>query len=371
MLTGTQRLLEVVAGRLPDRVPFAPNIGQWFSARQAAGQLPRELADCPDEVEAMKRLGADIFSRRCGHFVRTAQLGGVHVETRKAGTHRSLQTVSTPRGVLSRSVEFQPESFTSFEREHLWKDLDAEYPAVRALLEQTDFHFDEAAWRKAHAQVGAHGLAIVGAQQTPLKRLIELAGPENALVWLHEAPEPLRELCEIHTEKALAFAREVAASEAFGMMSMDNLDSQFYSPSYFRRFCRDYYRRIGEVLHARGKFWCAHACGRVSLLRDQVADVQLDGLEGTPHAPLGDIDLAQFRDTISYPRHVVWGGMTCHEQEIRKEAKARIRDFVRRLFETLRPFRRFVFSSACNTSIRTPYENLLYFRDACWEFGRA
>jgi uroporphyrinogen-III decarboxylase len=154
------------------------------------------------------------------------------------------------------------------------------------------------------------------------------------------------------------------------MMSMDNLDCLFYTPNLFDQYCRDYYRRIGEVLHARGKFWASHACGRVNALRSRVAEVELDGLEGTPHAPLGDIDLAKFRDSIPYAKHVVWGGMTCHEQEIKVDAGARIHDHVKRIFANLRPFHRFVFSSACNTSTNTPWDNIRHFHDACYAYGR-
>jgi uroporphyrinogen-III decarboxylase len=263
------------------------------------------------------------------------------------------------------------DSHTSFEHEHFWKDFENEYDAVRYYMQNTDYHFDSKKYSEADARVGDFGLVIVGAQETPLKKIINLAGPQNALIWAMEGDSRLDDLVEIHTEKCLTYAREVAASNAFGMMSMDNLCAMFYSPFLFNRCCRTYFQRMGEVLHAKGKFWCSHACGHVSRLRDLVADVKLDGLEGPPHAPLGDIDLANFRDSISYSRHIVWGGMTCNEQEIAVEANDRIREYVSGLFKRMRPFNRFIFSSSCNTSIRTPFDNLLYLRDACYEFGRA
>ncbi|MCZ7646297.1 MAG: hypothetical protein M5U26_13610 [Planctomycetota bacterium] len=357
-------------GRTPDRAPFAPNIGQWFGAHKAKGTLPAELADCTDEVDAMKRMGCDIFSRRCGHFVTIRRGNGIEAASEKLDAHTTRNVLRTPHGELSSVSVFQPESHTSYEREHFWKDFEKEYPAIRYLTEHTAYEFDANAHRAADARVGDDGLAIVGAQQTPLKYFIQLAGAENAMVWLAEYPGAMRELAELHVERTLAFARQVANGDAFGMMSMDNLCSLFYTPRLFDAWCRDYYARIGQVLHARGKFWCAHACGRVSTLRNRVADVQLDGLEGTPHAPLGDIELARFRDTIAYDRHVVWGGMTCHEQEFAADARGRIHAFVKGLFETLRPFHRFVFSSACNTSIRTPWDNLRHFQDACYAHGR-
>lgn len=377
-MTGKERLLAVLEGRVPDRVPFAPNIGQWFGAHQARGTLPAELAGCADEVDAMLKLGCDVFSRRCGAGGRHVHTGEVRVSNdsvKGSGLNTPADrpvttTVETPYGVLKAISQFQPASFTSYEREHFWKDFERDYPAVKYWIEHTDFHFDAEKYARAAARIGDAGIAIVPAQQSPLKRIFNLAGPENGILWVMEYEDEMLELMDIHTEKALAFAREVADSEALAMMSMDNLCSLFYTPSFFRKYCQDYYRRIGEILHEKGKYWFAHACGHVAALKDLVAKVELDGLEGAPHAPLGDIDLCAFRDTIPYSRHVVWGGMTCHEQEIVEDAPARLEAHVKGLFGKLRPFHRFVFSSACNTSIRTPYENLLRFRDYCWKHGR-
>ncbi|MBE7463075.1 MAG: hypothetical protein HS116_06205 [Planctomycetes bacterium] len=377
-MTGRERLLAVLEGHEPDRVPFSPNIGQWFGAHQSRGTLPQELADCSDEVDAMLKLGCDVFSRRCGPFARV-RYGPEILITRDPQQEVGLNTptegpvtttVETPRGVLRAVSQFQPASHTSYEREYFWKDFEREYAALKYWIEHTDYCFDAAAYAKAAARVGESGIVIVAGQQAPIKRIFNLAGPENGILWIMEHENELMELMAIHTEKAAAFAREVAESDALAMMSMDNLCSLFYTPNFFRKYCRDYYRRIGEILHANGKYWFSHACGRVAALKDQVAEVELDGLEGSPHAPLGDVDLRVFRDTIPYRRHVVWGGMTCHEQEIVKDAPARLEAHVKGLFGPMRPFHRFVFSSSCNTSVRTPFENLLLFRDNCWKHGR-
>ena len=66
---------------------------------------------------------------------------------------------------------------------------------------------------------------------------------------------------------------------------------------------------------------------------------------------------------------IVNGGMTAHDTEVFDDARAKIRDNVRSLFREMRPLDRFIYSSACNASIRTPWENLLAFWEACWEFG--
>ncbi len=375
-MTGRERLLAVVNGEIPDRVPFSPNIGQWFTAHKARGTLPTDLSGCENEVDAMKKMGCDIFSRRVSDATRRVLGDGLKIERTPlreidpSGPEGTRTRVCTPHGTLTSDSVFQPESHTCYERDYFWKDFKRDLPAVKYWVEHGDYHFDAERYREAEQRVGEDGLVIAYAQETPLKKLINLAGAQNALLWCFDDEAPVRELMEMHTEKCTVFAREFAASDAFGMISMDNLDSKFFSPTFFDRFCSDHYSRIGTILHEAGKFFYAHACGSVSALKAHVAKVQLDGLEGAPHAPLGDIDLPEFRDTIPYDRHIVWGGMTCHELEEPEGAKKRIREHVKMLFSRLRPFHRFVYSSACNTSIRTPYENLLYAQEACLEFGR-
>jgi uroporphyrinogen-III decarboxylase len=62
--------------------------------------------------------------------------------------------------------------------------------------------------------------------------------------------------------------------------------------------------------------------------------------------------------------------MDAHHQEITEDPEARIHEYTRRLFASMADKRYFIFASSCNTSIATPWENLVYFRDAAREYGR-
>jgi len=63
-MTGKERLLATLAGERADRVPFVPNIWQWFHVNRDAGTLPADWADVPEPVAALRRLGADVMSNR-------------------------------------------------------------------------------------------------------------------------------------------------------------------------------------------------------------------------------------------------------------------------------------------------------------------
>ncbi len=149
---------------------------------------------------------------------------------------------------------------------------------------------------------------------------------------------------------------------------MDNLDSLFHAPSLFLRFALPFYQVLADLFHAHGRWLFSHACGRLWGLRELIAEANLDGCEGITHPPIGDLPLPEAKRI--HPRFIVNGGMTAHELETTEpNARDRIFAYVKGLFEAMRPLDRFIFSTACNTSIKTPWANLLHFRDACWEFG--
>ena len=149
----------------------------------------------------------------------------------------------------------------------------------------------------------------------------------------------------------------------------ENLDSLFYSPALFREFCLPAMRQAARIVHARGKYLFAHACGRLKVLAPLIVEAELDCVEGQAHPPLGDWRLDEARALSD--RLIVCGGMTAHEQEWSGPGAAmRIERHVRDLFASLGDRRRFLFASGCNTSPRTPFANLLAFRDAALKHGQ-
>ncbi len=62
-MTGKERILTVLAGGTPDRVPFVPSVWQWFYANRARKTLPAELDPCGGPVEVLRFIGADVLSK--------------------------------------------------------------------------------------------------------------------------------------------------------------------------------------------------------------------------------------------------------------------------------------------------------------------
>jgi uroporphyrinogen-III decarboxylase len=99
-----------------------------------------------------------------------------------------------------------------------------------------------------------------------------------------------------------------------------------------------------------------------------IASLGVDGLEGVAYPSLGDIELDDAM-RLSGERLIITGGISALETE-RFQSADEVRRYLENLMRRLHPYRhRFMLSASCNTSIRTPWATLKWFRDAWRELG--
>jgi len=372
-MNSRQRIMTVLQGGIPDRVPFAPNIWQWFEYQKLHSLLPPELAGCKTQLEVMKILGVDIFSRNLITDIRKYWIGGhmnmdywdVAVEEHREGPRKKV-IYHTTQGDISEVFFFDEQGCTLVQEEYLFKDFDREYPAWKALFEDQQFVFDWDSYRKLDQEVGGDGIVMVGEVTCPLKQLHILARADNTVYLLYDHEKEMMELMDIYAEKALDLIKEVVSRGVKVVLTMDNLDSFFYTPDYFTRYCADFYSRASSICHDKGAWFFSHACGRQKDILPQVVACGIDGLEGIAFPPLGDVELWEARKAGE--KFIVEGGLSAVELEgqvTRQDAEK----YIKNLFNRMRPLARFILSMSCNTSILASWDTLRYYRDAWLKYG--
>lgn len=386
-MTGKERILRTLRREPHDRVPFVPNIWQWFYHHKYQGTLPAELLGCDSYVDALRVLGADIIYKLAGLETYSFQDCGYEswFEGQRpripAVTERLLFTDglvfkekwSTPHGVLSHEWTYREMDGTAVETGRILEDDDfaAHYEAIRYWLQRRTISIDFARFRRGLEEAGEDGLVPVYLSSTPLKQMHWLARQDGASLLIYDHPDEVRELMRLHEEQVLAHTENVMDLDgAWLFVIRDNVDSLFYSPRFAREFCLPTVKKIVDIVHSRGKFVFWHACGQLKALAPLIAESGVDAMEGQAPPPLGDWE---FADALALDDgFLANGGMFVPYQELTgPDAARRIDTYVRELFESLGQRKsRMFFATSCNWSPLGPYENLVAFRDAVRKYGQ-
>jgi len=384
-MQGKQRLLATLARQPHDRVPFMPNIWQWFYHHQYSGTLPTELKNCNSYIDALRLLGADIFHKLAG-LVQIYEYPGCNYRAafsggavrRPAVTERMLFTGGTvfteqwdtPFGSLDHEWTYREADGTAVETRHLLDDFDTQYSAIRYWMENMQLRSNKQLFDDGLAEVGEDGLVPIYLLGTPLKHLHWLARQDRASLLILDHPDEMQVLMDIHARHFLEQLEEVLSwPESWVFVIRDNVDSLFYSPRFFRQWCLPTVQKASEMVHARGKFIFLHACGKLKALASLIVESGVDSMDGQAPPPLGDWN---FTEALAVrPDYIATGGMFVPYQElVGEDAITRINSYVRDLFAELGPAKaRIFFSTSCNWSPLGSWKNLVAFRDAVLQYG--
>lgn len=369
----------VLRRAVPPRVVYAPNYWQWFEHQRNHGLLPPEIAHCRTQLDLIQHLGLDVFSRNLYCDQQHRWFGGlagevgegieVREEVRLDGCDRVItRTYHTPRGSLTERQRYVIADSTLVQEVFLLDSAEPNLDAFEALVQARRWRFDRARFHYWQGLVGGDGLINAGELFSPLKLLHLAAGADNAVYLLEDHPERCREWMARHEEAQLDLVRQMLAAGVRSMIAMDNLDAAFHPPAYIERCSASFYERASRLCREAGAVFFIHACGRQRPILPLIASLGVDGLEGVAYPTLGDIELDDAL-RLAGERLIITGGISALETE-RFKTRDEVRRYLEDLFRRLAPYRhRFMLSASCNTSIRTPWHVLQWFRDAWRELG--
>lgn len=381
--TGTRRdcVTTVLHRQPPARVVYAPNYWQWFAHHRNHGLLPPEIAHCRTQLDLIRHLGLDVFSRnlysdqqRCWFGGLTEELwDGVEMieETRNEGRDLIIdRTYLTRRGTLTERQRHVFADSTLVQEKFALDDVADPLGALEELLRARRWRFLADRHAREQSLAGNDGLVVAGELFSPLKALHLLAGAVNTTYLIDDDEARVRELLALHEEAQLDLVRQIGAAGVPAMMAMDNLDTAFHTPTYIDKFSASFYERASRIAHEHDSTFWIHACGRQRANLSMIDSLGVDGLEGVAYPPLGDVELDEVMRLTS-DRFLITGGISAVETE-KFQTADEVRRYVEDLFSRLRPhMHRFMLAASCNTSIRTPWQAIRWFRDAWREFGGA
>ncbi len=370
----------VLARKTPPRMVYAPNYWQWFAHHLNHGLLPKEIAHCRTQLDLIRYLGLDVFSRNVYADQQHCWFGGlseevwdgvdVREEISFEGRDRVIKrTYTTQNETLTERLRFVFADSTLVQEKFVLDDAKDPLGVLEELLSARGWLFSPDQYAKEQLRVGNDGFVVAGELSSPLKALHLLAGAVNTTYLIADDEERVQELLALHEAAQLDLVRQIAVAGVPAMMAMDNLDAAFHTPSYLEKFSASFYEQASRIAHEHGSTFWIHACGRQRTNLKLIDSLGVDGLEGVAFPPLGDVQLDEVMQLTS-DRFLITGGISAIETE-KFQSADEVRRYVENLLVRLRPnSHRFMLAASCNTSIRTPWQVIQWFRDAWQEFSR-
>ncbi len=369
----------VLQRKTPARMVYAPNYWQWFAHHQNHGLLPPELADCHTQLDMIRHLGLDVFSRNIYADQSHCWFGGLTEETWDGVDALETVHMEGRDRVITRTWHTRCGTLTERQR-HVFADstlvqevfaLDGApdpLDALEELLKARRWRFLPERYAREQSLVGDDGFVVAGELMSPLKALHLLAGAVNTTYLIADDEDRVRELLALHEAAQLDLVRQMAVAGVPAMMAMDNLDAAFHTPTYLEKFSASYYEQASRIARDHGSTFFIHACGRQKINLKMIDSLGVDGLEGVAFPPLGDVQLEEAMQLTS-DRFLITGGISAMETE-RFQSYDEVRRYIENLSGRMRPYtHRFMLAASCNTSIRTPWKVIQWFRDAWKEFA--
>jgi len=307
MMTERERVLTLLSGGRPDRVPWLGDLDYWATALIGRGLKPAGFKESDAYIDWHRDLGVGFYLQ--GHFPFRTIIEGCRVAEWREGTSRRRR-VETPRGTLTERWTWLPESFAEAPTEHLVKSA-ADLAAYRSLFEHTRYEPDYAFAEKRARQVGDQGVVLCYLPKSPLMQMVALDAGIAAVAEIDaDAPGELLE-----TLAAVRAAHDRAAglavsSPAEVLMIPENLSSEVVGPRFHELYMRDYHEFWCWAIAAAGKYSSVHLDGTLKGLLRQVASTGFTFVEAMTPAPVGDLEVERWAEWCgSGSRTVLWGGL--------------------------------------------------------------
>jgi hypothetical protein len=297
----SQRAADLLAGKTPDRLPWLPELNDGF-CRKVLGIAP----DMPESALPYRELSA-----------RTARIIGadhLHRVTSVTTTQRSVKferdlaagtlVIHTPKGDLRQRQQPDPDSGTTFTREHLVKDP-ADFAAYQAMVEDEVYAPNYAA---AQREIDMVGQATIDVPATPLMHLLMwVMDVQPTLMAMMDHADQMAALMDVMHERNKQYYRLAAAGPGQLLRPMEDTSAMLTGPAMYAQYCVSQLNDYADITHAAGKLFLPHMCGHLDQMLEVLAEVRLDGIEAVTPPPLGNADLRRMREKLG--DIWIWGGV--------------------------------------------------------------
>ena len=276
--TMRERILDVIQGRKPDRVPFV----------MYDGVLP------PKEVQA--HLGRERVGLLRWSGIHRVEHPNCHFEAKEyyVGEAKWLRnTLHTPVGSIYEERAFEPAYGSSSIRKHYVQEPE-DYPVLWAYLEDSMILEDYDRYHRDQAELGDDGVPLVAIERTPWQQLwVQWVGLDHLAFHVADYPDRFERTIEMLRQRARQTFELAYRSPAPLIDFPDNITAPAVGLQRFREYCVPMYDELADMLAERDAPVFVHMDGDLKPLWPAINESKVGGLDSFAPAPDNDTTVAE------------------------------------------------------------------------------
>jgi len=368
MMTNRERILAIMNGKSPDRIPWIARLQLWWLYHRNMGTLPEKYRGWQlRDIERDLGMGTAARDGR----VYTTRLRNVEVAVRRDGMNiitDYITPVGTVSAVKRRTQELDLAGIEPLDWERPIKRPE-DYDVMMYIFENTEYFPCYEEYLAYEEEIGDDGYPLVTTGECPFYDFLEvLAGYEKGYYDLADYPDKVERLLEVMTQKH----REelwplVAKSPARLLRHGAHYDTQITPPRMFEKYLTPYYQEFSELLHRHGKVLVHHADNDSRQILSHLKEAGYDMVECFTTAPLVNCTLKEAREAWGTSM-IIWGGVpsVILEDLVSEEE---FEDYMVQLFKTIAPGDAFILGVADNVTGPSELSRVVRIGQMVEEYG--
>jgi hypothetical protein len=196
-----------------------------------------------------------------------------------------------------------------------------DYSVLKYIVENTEYIADYFPIEQAMDWLGEEGVVIDDLPYSPMQMLmISWIGSEKGRFYFHHAdyPDLVEDLYKAISKSTGPLYEIAAKSPAPVALCGDNLDGFLVTPKLFKKYFMPEYEKQAAILHKHGKIMAVHMDGRLSVLKDLIAETPIDIIEAFHPPPMGDLSVSEALSV--WKNKAIWVGFPGSEYYLGPQA---------------------------------------------------
>lgn len=316
-MSGRKRYFNVVEGRKPSKMPFVPDITDWYNGNHTPPGKPRKHGPAvyiPDE-DPIRDYNGTMERRFWGwslmDFYRNYNWGfhahiydwveleyGGEIEHKfEYGNDYYKEIYVTKKGSLERVYKLAKDGTWCPKEYFVKKPEDLE--VMSYILENEKYVLKDEYINWIIDSISEMGVADLNIKRSPFGKLIhEILGFENTTYALSDYPESINQYLKLQKVKDMEVIDLACKSKAKFVMISDHADENLISPYWYEKFCIPFYNEANEILHEHNKITSTHLDGNFKGFFNLLDQTEFDVLDGCTPYPMFNYKIEELADAL-------------------------------------------------------------------------